>query len=113
MKKIIIVIVICCFQLPIIVTGQSTQILKILEQAQSSNALRQKYIIADASDTNQLNIKYNNQISFIEPFQTVNLGCSLLRNDQSQLCWAIIECSESLVSEESIIYESPFFFVRQ
>lgn len=61
MKKIIIVIVICCFQLPIIVTGQSTQILKILEQAQSSNALRQKYTIVDASDTNQLCIKYNNQ----------------------------------------------------
>ena len=47
MKKIIVVIVICCFQLPIIVTGQNTQILQILKQAQSSNALRQKYIIVD------------------------------------------------------------------
>lgn len=100
------------FLLPAALLGQSTQVLQDLLQAQMLYPLSQKYIVVNASDTGQFRIKYDNQISFVTPFQALKVGCSSHCQNYNRLCWAIVESAKSLASDESIIYETPFFVIN-
>ena len=97
--------------LPVAMIGQSTQALQNLLQAQMLNSLPLKFIVVNAYDTGLFCAKYRN-LSFIEPFQEVRVGCSPLCQKQNRVCYAIIESSLSLTSEESLIYEAPFFEIN-
>ena len=112
MKKVKILFSVCVLLLPMAMFGQRTQVLQYLMQAQASNSTSQKYIVVNACDTGLFCAKYKSHISFIEPFYDVRIGCSSLSQGHNQLCYAIVESSISLVSEESIVYETPFFEIN-
>lgn len=113
MKIIRAPLVVCILWLPLAMFAQSTQVLQNLLQAQTSNATFKKFIVVDSSDTGLFRAKYNDQVFFIDSFQTIRVGCTSLGQNQNLLCWAIIESSISLVSEESLIYETPFFEINK